>query len=103
MAGKSVGAAGHFGRQMRKERLAHGCSMPEFSARIGFDAGHLSRVLGPELQAQDLREQCVVAVPAVPDRLDERVGRRQGLPLLLHRGRAKLRQALESELGGAPR
>ena len=44
MAGKSVGAAGHFGRQMRKERLAHGWSLPEFSARIGFDAGHLSRV-----------------------------------------------------------
>ena len=44
MAGKLVGAAGHFGRQMRKERLAHGWSLPEFSARIGFDAGHLSRV-----------------------------------------------------------
>jgi Domain of unknown function (DUF5753)/Helix-turn-helix domain len=44
MAGKSVGAAGHFGRQMRKERLAHGWSLPELSARIGFDAGHLSRV-----------------------------------------------------------
>jgi transcriptional regulator with XRE-family HTH domain len=44
MAGKPVSAAGHFGRQMRKERLAHGWSLPEFSARIGFDAGHLSRV-----------------------------------------------------------
>jgi Domain of unknown function (DUF5753)/Helix-turn-helix domain len=44
MAGKAVSAAGHFGRQMRKERLAHGWSLPEFSIRIGFDAGHLSRV-----------------------------------------------------------
>ena len=44
MAGKSVTAAGHFGRQMRKERLAHGWSLPELSQRTGFDAGHLSRV-----------------------------------------------------------
>jgi len=29
---------------MRKERMAHGWSLPEFSTRIGFDAGHLSRV-----------------------------------------------------------
>lgn len=39
-----MSAAGHFGRQMRKERLAHGWTLPEFSTRIGFDAGHLSRV-----------------------------------------------------------
>ncbi len=44
MAGKVISAAGHFGRQMRKERLAHGWSLPEFSTRVGFDAGHLSRV-----------------------------------------------------------
>jgi transcriptional regulator with XRE-family HTH domain len=44
MASKVVSAAGHFGRQMRKERLAHGWSLPEFSTRVGFDAGHLSRV-----------------------------------------------------------
>lgn len=44
MAGKAVSAAGHFGRQMRKERVAHGWSLPEFSTRVGFDAGHLSRV-----------------------------------------------------------
>jgi hypothetical protein len=44
MVGKAVSAAGHFGRQMRKERLAHGWSLPEFSPRVGFDAGHLSRV-----------------------------------------------------------
>jgi transcriptional regulator with XRE-family HTH domain len=44
MAGKAVSAAGHFGRQIRKERLAHGWSLPELSTRVGFDAGHLSRV-----------------------------------------------------------
>jgi transcriptional regulator with XRE-family HTH domain len=44
MAGKEAGAGGHFGRQMRKERLAHGWSLPELSQRTGYDAGHLSRV-----------------------------------------------------------
>jgi Domain of unknown function (DUF5753)/Helix-turn-helix domain len=44
MAGKPLGAAGHFGRQMRKERQAHGWSLPEFATRVGFDAGHLSRI-----------------------------------------------------------
>ena len=29
---------------MRKERLAHGWSLPELSQRTGYDAGHLSRV-----------------------------------------------------------
>src|SRR6202035_4791227 len=38
---------------------------------------HLSRVLQSELQPQDTREQGVVAVPAVPERLDERIGRCQ--------------------------
>jgi transcriptional regulator with XRE-family HTH domain len=45
MAGnRDVTAAGHFGRQMRKERLAHGWSLAEFSRRAGIDAGHLSRI-----------------------------------------------------------
>jgi transcriptional regulator with XRE-family HTH domain len=44
MTGKEAGAGGHFGRQMRKERLAHGWSLPELSQRTGYDAGHLSRV-----------------------------------------------------------
>ena len=35
MAGKSVGAAGHFGRQMRKERLAHGWTLREFADKTG--------------------------------------------------------------------
>ena len=29
---------------MRKERLAHGWSLPELAQRTGYDAGHLSRV-----------------------------------------------------------
>ena len=44
MPGKPTGVGGHFGRQMRKERLAHGWSLPELSQRTGYDAGHLSRV-----------------------------------------------------------
>ena len=36
--------AQHFGKQMRKERLAHGWSLPELSARTGINAGHLSRI-----------------------------------------------------------
>jgi hypothetical protein len=37
-------AATHFGRQMRKERLAHGWSLREFADRTGIDFAHLSRV-----------------------------------------------------------
>jgi transcriptional regulator with XRE-family HTH domain len=44
MAGKTSGAAGHFGRQVRKERIARGWPLTEFAQRIDFDAGHLSRV-----------------------------------------------------------
>jgi transcriptional regulator with XRE-family HTH domain len=46
MTGTNVqnSATGHFGRQMRKERLAHGWSLREFSARTGIDAPHLSRI-----------------------------------------------------------
>ncbi len=36
--------AQHFGKQMRKERLAHGWSLPELSSRTGINAGHLSRI-----------------------------------------------------------
>jgi transcriptional regulator with XRE-family HTH domain len=37
-------AATHFGRQMRKERLAHGWSLREFSARTGIDFTTASRI-----------------------------------------------------------
>jgi lambda repressor-like predicted transcriptional regulator len=36
--------ATHFGRQMRKERMARGWSLRELSARTGIDFSHLSRV-----------------------------------------------------------
>lgn len=36
--------ATHFGRQMRKERLAHGWSVHEFAKRSGMSAGHTSRI-----------------------------------------------------------
>ena len=38
-------ALGHFGRQMRKERLARGWSLPELSQHMrGINHGHLSRI-----------------------------------------------------------
>jgi transcriptional regulator with XRE-family HTH domain len=44
MTGKSSNPVSHFGRQLKKERLAHGWSLPEMSHRTGIDAGHLSRI-----------------------------------------------------------
>jgi transcriptional regulator with XRE-family HTH domain len=38
------GVAGHFGRQMRRDRLAHGWSIAEFAKRAGLNAAHLSRI-----------------------------------------------------------
>jgi transcriptional regulator with XRE-family HTH domain len=40
----SSNPATHFGRQMRKERLARGWSLREFAARSGIDFGHASRI-----------------------------------------------------------
>jgi transcriptional regulator with XRE-family HTH domain len=40
----STSAATHFGRQLKKERRAHGWGLRELSQRTGIDAGHLSRV-----------------------------------------------------------
>jgi transcriptional regulator with XRE-family HTH domain len=37
-------AAGHFGRQMKKERQAHGWSLREFAARSGIDFATASRI-----------------------------------------------------------
>lgn len=45
MAGSTVnGAAGHFGRQMKKERLARGWTLVELAQRMDVDAAHLGRV-----------------------------------------------------------
>lgn len=45
MAGTQPGnPAQHFGKQLRKERVARGWPLPELSARTGVNAGHLSRI-----------------------------------------------------------
>ena len=44
MPGKVTNPVSHFGRQLKKERLARGWSLPELSQRTGIDAGHLSRI-----------------------------------------------------------
>jgi transcriptional regulator with XRE-family HTH domain len=44
MTGRATNPATHFGRQLKKERLARGWSLPELSKRTGIDAGHLSRI-----------------------------------------------------------
>lgn len=45
MAGNNgTNPATHFGRQMRKERLARGWSVHEFAKRSGISAGHASRI-----------------------------------------------------------
>ena len=38
------GVAGHFGRQMRRDRLAHGWSIAELGQRAKLNAAHLSRI-----------------------------------------------------------
>jgi transcriptional regulator with XRE-family HTH domain len=43
-ANSANSAATHFGRQMKKERLAHGWSLREFAARTGIDYTTVSRV-----------------------------------------------------------
>lgn len=45
MEGNNDGApTTHFGRQLRKERLAHGWSIHELAQRTGLNAGYLSRI-----------------------------------------------------------
>jgi transcriptional regulator with XRE-family HTH domain len=46
MTDKSSGnpAFSHFGRQMKKERLARGWGLDELSRRTEINAGHLSRI-----------------------------------------------------------
>lgn len=38
------GIAGHFGRQMRRDRLAHGWSITELASRTGINGAHLGRI-----------------------------------------------------------
>jgi transcriptional regulator with XRE-family HTH domain len=38
------GVAGHFGKQVRRDRLAHGWTMAELAQHTGINAAHLSRI-----------------------------------------------------------
>jgi hypothetical protein len=56
--------AQHFGKQMRKERLARGWSLPELSARTGINAGHLSRIeTGKRPPTENVALACDAAFP----------------------------------------
>jgi hypothetical protein len=68
MAGMAVNNGGnpatHFGRQMRKERQAHGWSIHEFASRTGLNAGHLSRIEnGKRPPTEKVATACDVAFP----------------------------------------
>jgi transcriptional regulator with XRE-family HTH domain len=65
MTGSQVnGAAGHFGRQMKKERLAHGWSLLELAQRMGVDAAHLGRVeSGKRPPTENLAAKCDAVFP----------------------------------------
>jgi transcriptional regulator with XRE-family HTH domain len=65
MAGSDTnGAAGHFGRQMRKERLARGWSVAELARRMNVDAAHLGRVEnGRRPPTQILAGKCDAVFP----------------------------------------
>jgi transcriptional regulator with XRE-family HTH domain len=60
MAGSQLnGAAGHFGRQMKKERLSCGWSLMELAQRMGVDAAHLGRVeSGKRPPTENLAAKC---------------------------------------------
>jgi transcriptional regulator with XRE-family HTH domain len=65
MTGSQVnGAAGHFGRQMKKERQARGWSLVELAQRMGVDAAHLGRVeSGKRPPTENLAIKCDAAFP----------------------------------------
>lgn len=63
-ANGSNNAVTHFGRQLRKERLAHGWSLREMSARTGIDIATLSRVEnGKRPPTEKLAMACDAAWP----------------------------------------
>lgn len=56
--------AQHFGRQMRKERLSRGWSLPELERRTGINAGHLSRIeTGKRPPTDNVAQACDAAFP----------------------------------------
>lgn len=65
MAGKSnSNPAMHFGKQMKKERLARGWSLTEFAQRTGINAGHLSRIEnGKRPPTENVAVACDAAFP----------------------------------------
>jgi transcriptional regulator with XRE-family HTH domain len=57
-------AATHFGRQMKKERVAHGWSLREFSARTGIDFTTASRIeSGKRPPTEKVAKACDVVFP----------------------------------------
>ena len=62
------GVAGHFGRQMRRDRLAHGWSIAELAKRAGLNAAHLGRI------ESGLRPPSVRVADALDKVLPERRG-----------------------------
>jgi transcriptional regulator with XRE-family HTH domain len=65
MAGNDGGSpVTHFGRQVRKERLARGWSIHELSRRTGVAAGHLSRIEnGKRPPTENVATACDAAFP----------------------------------------
>lgn len=65
VAGNPAGnPATYFGKQMRRERVSRGWALTEFAQRIGYDAGHLSRVENGKRPATEaLARACDVAFP----------------------------------------
>jgi lambda repressor-like predicted transcriptional regulator len=56
--------ATHFGRQLKKERLARGWTLPELSRRTGIDAGHLSKIEnGKRPPTEYVASKCDEAMP----------------------------------------
>ena len=57
--------ATHFGRQMKKERLARGWSLREFSAHTGINIGHASRIEnGKRPPTEKVATACDAAFPS---------------------------------------
>jgi transcriptional regulator with XRE-family HTH domain len=56
--------ATHFGKQMKKERLAHGLGLREFAQLTGLNAGHLSRIEnGKRPPTENVATACDAAFP----------------------------------------